>query len=271
MEQVRNLAYHGIYEDSVTLEDGRYEGSPFVEGGASRPRVELAGGLQVSGVVDDSGTAGVAVLLIESSGGSGANTYLAVVKDVSGSPENVATQLIGDRVEIRSLALEDARLVIEVVAAGPEEPACCPTRKLKKSYQLRAEGLVEENSLDLGQLSLADLQGASWKLTEWSAGDPVAAGIEVTANFENNSIAGQSGCNRYFGPIVSTTPDEVRVGPLGATKMLCPEPHMAVENRYLAALQSTTQYGFILGKLALSYIDGGILQTLLFASDSAPP
>ncbi|MDH4030864.1 MAG: hypothetical protein OEU49_08450, partial [Chromatiales bacterium] len=34
-----NATYLGIYDEPVTLRDGVFEGRPFVEGGASRPRV----------------------------------------------------------------------------------------------------------------------------------------------------------------------------------------------------------------------------------------
>lgn len=270
-EQLRNLSYNGIYEEPVKLEDGLFEGPPFVEGGSSRSRVELAEGLHASGVIDEGGATGVAVFLTESSGGSGTNTFLALIKDVDGEPQNVATTLIGDRVEIRSLSLEEGSLVLELVVAGPDEPACCPTRKIEKTYRLDGEALVEESSLDQGKLSLADLQGVGWKLTRFSATEPVPEGVEVTASFQGDTIAGHSGCNRYFGPIVANTPDEVSIGPLGATKMLCPEPHMSVEGRYLKALQNTTQYSFFLGKLALTYSDAELVRTLLFSADSALP
>ena len=48
-EQLKNAMYQGIYDEPVQLSDGRYEGKPFVEGGASRPTVTFVDELSASG------------------------------------------------------------------------------------------------------------------------------------------------------------------------------------------------------------------------------
>jgi hypothetical protein len=103
ISEYRNLTYQGIYDHPVTVHDGVYEGEPFVPGGASRPRVELVEDLLVQGDLDGDSVEEAAVLLAESSGGSGVMTYLALVTWRDGAPVNLATRLIGDRVQIRSL------------------------------------------------------------------------------------------------------------------------------------------------------------------------
>ena len=101
-KSIRNLTFEGIYPAPVTLQAGRYEGEPFVEGGASRPRVELVEDLSASGSVHGIEGPVSAVLLVESGGGSGSYVHLSLVSSVSESPENVATELLGDRVQVRS-------------------------------------------------------------------------------------------------------------------------------------------------------------------------
>ncbi len=267
MEQIRNLTFRGIYEDQVRLDNGRYQGEPFVAGGASRPTVELAEGLGAVGQLEGLDETAVAVFLTEDSGGSGRNIYLAVVAEQSGTAENVATGLIGDRVGIRALRIEQGRLVVDLVVAGPDEPACCPTQKRSTRYRLENGTLVAESSEDMGPLSLADLEGVTWKLSRWSRGEPVVDNVEVTAAFETGNVSGRSGCNRYFGAIAGAAPDELEIGPLGVTKMLCPEPLMAVESRFLGALESATRYGFVMGRLAFTYLDDNVPKTLLLEAN----
>ena len=50
-------------------------------------------------------------------------------------------------------------------------------------------------------------------------------------------LAGNGGCNRFFGRY-KITGDAIEIGPLGATRMACPEPAMALEARFLAALEA---------------------------------
>ena len=51
----------------------------------------------------------------------------------------------------------------------------------------------------------------------------------------------------------------VQLGPVGATRMMCPDQEMAVEDRYLRQLGSVTAFGFMHGQLMLSYPDGVML------------
>ena len=76
--------------------------------------------------LDGDGIDDAAVLLAESSGGSGAFTWLAVVSCRDGRAVNTGTIGLGDRVMIRSLGGQEGSIVVEFVAAGPGEPLCCP-------------------------------------------------------------------------------------------------------------------------------------------------
>jgi hypothetical protein len=101
------------------------------------PEVYAFGDLNGDGVDD------AAVILIESSGGSGNFRYLAAVINEGGAPVNVATQFIGDREQMQSITIEDGEITVDMVAHGPDDPMCCPTQEVTKRYQLRADQLVE--------------------------------------------------------------------------------------------------------------------------------
>ena len=80
------------------------------------------------------------------------------------------------------------------------------------------------------------LTGVQWRPTYVGAeAVPEDAGLWV--QFEvDGSIKGHAGCNAFFGSL-ETTDDGVKVGPLGSTRMACPEPIMDRESVYLSALQ----------------------------------
>ncbi len=60
-------------------------------------------------------------------------------------------------------------------------------------------------------------------------------------------------------------PGTMSVSAVGSTQMACPEPIMALESRYLKALEREVQYSFLAGKFALTSIEGEETTTMLFA------
>ena len=253
LEAMANIAYAGIHETPVTLVDGLYEGEPFVPEGAARPRVELLRDLHATGDIDGDGVEDAWVLLNESSGGTGQLLHLAVVSEAGGSPRNIATIAIGDRVKVMSLQAEGGTATLTYVAPGPQEPACCPTQMFSGVYGLEDGRLTELSREELGTLSLEELQETTWQLQRFARDEPVPDGVLITAVFENDRISGSAGCNRYFATVSAPSPYDLGIGPAGTTRMACPPPQAAAETRYLRALTNATQYSFVLGKLAISY------------------
>ena len=261
---LRNIEYGGIRDNTVLLRDGVYEGEPFVPGGASRPRVELIDMPPVLHDLDGDGIDDAAVLLAESSGGSGVSTFLAVVSCRDGRAVNVGTTGIGNRVMIRSMVGRDRGIVVEIVATGPGEPLCCPTRKVRNKYHLREGRLRLASSEDQGPLSLADLEGIPWRLVRLGRNERVPEGVKVTAVFRDGKVSGSGGCNRYSAAVTGTGPLEFSVGPAASTRMACPDPAGGFEDRYFSALQAADRFGFLLGNLVLHYGKGDARETMMF-------
>ena len=134
--ELAHATYSGIMSEPVTLADGRWEGEPFVEGGASHPTVGLIDHFMLAGDLDGDGLDEAVTLLWESSGGSGNRLYLTVMGRRNGDIENLGTTLIGDRVQIRSGAIDDGRVTLDVIRAGSEDAACCPTEKALVTWAL---------------------------------------------------------------------------------------------------------------------------------------
>jgi heat shock protein HslJ len=261
---LRNLEYGGIHEYGVTLKEGIFEGEPFVPGGAARPRVELLGLPSVLHDLDGDGIEEAAVLLAESSGGSGVFTYLSVLSCRDGRAVNTGTACLGDRVMIRSLGGRDGEVVAEFVAAGPADPLCCPTRKVRNAYRMGDGKLFLASSEDQGPLSVADLEGVAWRLTRLGRDEPVPEGVKVTAVFAGGRISGSGGCNRYSAAVTGNGSLSVAIGPAASTRMSCSDPTGDFERRFFSALQEVNRFGFFLGNLVLHYRKGYAGETMTF-------
>jgi heat shock protein HslJ len=191
------------------------------------------------------------------SGGSGSNLYVAVVGDRQGRAVNIGTALVGDRPQVRSMVLEEGRIRLGLVQQGPEDAACCPSQLVVRTWSLQGEDLAEGEKETHGTLSLAELEEATWVLKGFDLQEPLPEGIEITADFADGQITGSAGCNRYFASFEEIKPGFVKVGPAGATRMMCPGEVMDLEGRYLEHLGNVTRYSFHLGDLILGWQVGG--------------
>jgi heat shock protein HslJ len=268
--ELAHATYTGIMDAPVTLTDGRWEGEPFVEGGASRPSVGLIDNFVLTGDLNEDGFDEVAALLWESSGGSGTRLYLAVMERRDEDIENFGTTLIGDRVQVRSGTLEDGKITLDVVRAGPEDAACCPIEKARVAWALSEDGLSQVADETIGTLSLEDLGGHGWVLTELGREQPLPEDVEISLLFQDDRVSGSSGCNNYFAGVLAPNPGELAFNGMGATRMACPEPMMDLERRYLSALAGASGYRFHAGRLVLTCDTDEGPQALVFTPENNP-
>jgi uncharacterized membrane protein len=142
-ESLQAATYRGILDDPVTLEDGRYEGAPFVPGAASRPVLRLVPGMTAMGDLTGDGLDEAAVVLAHNAGGSGVFIYLGVVQATPRGPDNIATVRLGDRVKVIAVGIEDSKIRVQLVEHAPDDPMCCPTRQAEREWLLEGDELVE--------------------------------------------------------------------------------------------------------------------------------
>jgi len=272
IDELAETTFAGIYDQTVTLRDGQWEGEPFVDDGASRPSVGLVTHFLLRGDLDGDGREEAAVLLWESSGGSGTRLYLAVAGRHDEDIENLATAFIGDRVQIRSGRVAGGSVILDLIQAGPGDAACCPTEKATSTWALGTEGLALVSTQITGTLSVADLEGPEWVLAELGWDQAVADGAEITLGFQDDRVTGKGGCNRYFGSVNAAAPGELRFSGMGATRMACPEPAMETEQRYLSALAGASRYSFLAGRLVLSCdTEEGPVALIFTPREDSPP
>lgn len=76
------------------------------------------------------------------------------------------------------------------------------------------------------------IEGAEWNLVYMNG--EVPEGVEINAVFEDGKLGGKGVCNRYFADY-ELDGGKLKVGPVGATKMMCPE-HATLESQYFGIL-----------------------------------
>lgn len=267
LEEAANATYTGVYVDKVvTLKDGRWEGEPFVLDGASRPKVGLIDDFQLNGDLNGDGSDETVVFLWESSGGSGTFTYVAAVGWRDDRLVNLGSALVGNRVQLQAGRVSDGKIELDVVQQGSGDAACCPGQTATRVWSPGAEGLEEGPVLATGALSLTDLAGVEWVLTELEWNEPAPPRPEVTLVFDGERITGKSACNRYFAGVqAGDMPGDLVISEIGGTRMACPDEVMSMENHYLEALGNTTRHSFLFGKLALTWQQNKAVHTMRFA------
>jgi heat shock protein HslJ len=268
IEELKSATYSGLTEGpgTVTLQNGRWTGAPLAPGAVSRPVVELASDFRVLGDLDGDRLNEAVAVLTYSSGGSGSFSYVAVMARRDGTVRNIATAALGDRVQLRSVQIEGGKLLVSGVRAGKNDAACCPGELVDWQWTLNGGTLVSPGAVSTGRLSLAVLAKTDWVLDAWDITEPAEKEPAVTLAFDAGRISGTSGCNRYTtGVTDGKAPGELTVGLFAGTRMACPEPQSAVEARFLEQLSGARTFGFMLGRLMISYIrPSGSRGTMLF-------
>ena len=266
LDELANTTFSGIAEEPVQLVDGRWEGEPYAEGGASRPSVGLVDDFLLVGDLTGDGQPESVALLWTSSGGSGTFDYVVAAGRDGRDVSILGTAELGDRVQVRGGQIVDGQIVLDVVQAGPDDAACCPSQLAKRIWELRAGDLIEGEAEITGTLSLAVLEGTEWRLTDFDRNEPAPDEPEVTLAFEGGRIAGSSGCNRYFADVEEggDMPGSISIGSAGSTQMMCPEPVMEIEGRFLKRLAGVKQYSFMAGKLVITWQDGDHYGSMMF-------
>ena len=143
MEDIRNATVIGLFDDPVTLRDGRWEGEPYVAGGASRPTAGVISDLSVAGDLDGDGTGETVAFLWSATGGSGTRNYIAVFTNSGMGVSNRSTVLIGDRVKLLEARIAEGLIEVDVVEHGPGDAMCCPSVEATRVWRYDGQNLHE--------------------------------------------------------------------------------------------------------------------------------
>lgn len=106
-----------------------------------------------------------------------------------------------------------------------------------------------------GDGDVADVSGREWVLQELD-GEPVPDGVTVTLLVDDGQLSGSAGCNRYVGAVDLEEPSLTFDSEIAQTMMACPDDVTAVEDAYLAALATVTDWRATDDTLTLTDADG---------------
>lgn len=215
---------------------------------------------------DVDGAAGSEAVAVSSSPaeGGGESVQVAVYGVRDGTLATLGSAAVGAGIQLQDLWLEQGKIRMDVVEAGPDDVAGAPTQVARKTYAMEGGALKQLTSEVRGVLGLSMLAANEWLLVEID-GAPLPSGTEAPLIlFQGETVRGFAGCNRFTAPVKETKPGEIDIGPGAATKMACPQPQMDLEQKFLTQLDAVNRYGYRAGQLALDWQAGETTGTLLF-------
>lgn len=145
LDRLRNAQYRSKAIDvrSVPLKDGSYEVRD--ERGGMLLGTYWLGDRVAFGDLNGDGITDAAVVLVSSGGGSGSFYELIAVLNNNGTPAQAASALLGDRVNVRSIAIIGERIVVDRSRHAPDDPLCCPSLRVTETYRLAGSKLVKSD------------------------------------------------------------------------------------------------------------------------------
>ncbi len=103
-------------------------------------------------------------------------------------------------------------------------------------------------------VALETLAKRTWVLRAWDRGEVAPDEPRVTLQYADGRFAGRSGCNRYTGTVTAgAAPGSITVGAIAGTRMMCPEPALGIESRFLAVLPKAQTLQMRAGRLGIAY------------------
>ena len=261
-----NLSYTGLFPDkAVALKNG----AGTYEGGGT---VRLLDQLMAQGDLNGDGKTDTVALLDDQSSGSGHFIWLAAVLDAMGKPTPTEAVMLGDRIGVKAVKIDNGQVVADIVGQGTGDTACCGTWNIRKVLALKDGKLAEQSSQEISKASLPDLNG-TWRLVDLNSHtEPALPDVEVTLQIADGQLSGSAGCNNYTGTVtgLADDPSAFQVGPIAATKKACPDPVMNQETTYLNRLGQVKSWKYDAGQLALLYAsDTDVPQYLVFEPAAA--
>lgn len=206
-EQLKNLQVYAPQSGkTVQLVNGKYEAGA----GADYLMVQLLPQIAFGDLNGDS-QEDAAILIAENSGGSGVFVSVAAVLNQNGSPLQSGAELVDDRPQVETLAVQDGKITLSGVIHGSEDPMCCPAFAVSESYQLY------KDKLTLVHFTSKTSSGRELSITIDSptSGTAVGGSVQVKgsmpiAPFENNlayKLLDENGQELASGPFAVTAPE----------------------------------------------------------------
>jgi hypothetical protein len=150
LQQLKNMTYkvQDATHGEASLHNGEFDDEAYEPGAASHLEVRF-GDRVAHGDLDGDSTPDAAVILWVDPGGSGTFAYLALVLNQNGEPRHVASELLGDRVNVKNIRIQSRIVTVDMLTQGPTDPMCEPRQRVIQRYALNHGQLVRGGSESL--------------------------------------------------------------------------------------------------------------------------
>jgi heat shock protein HslJ len=159
-DELANATYKSDWTQSGTahLTNGEWS-EPAAPGSATQTTVMLSDHISHGDLNDQQAAAAV---LVTDPGGTGTFYDLALLVKGPEGWRNVAIALLGDRVKVHSLAIEDNEIVVDLTTHGPDDAMCCPTLQVLRRFALKDDQLTTSPG-DAPEKTDEPIVGILWK------------------------------------------------------------------------------------------------------------
>ncbi|WP_137009476.1 hypothetical protein [Aquitalea aquatilis] len=141
MDMLRNLTYK-LDGEIVTLQDGKREFTPETDNGLNEHATAVFLTDHAFGDLNGHGSNDAITVLQKSDGGSAINYFLAAIFNKHGMAEQHGeAYFLGDRVDIKSISIQNHIVTVQLMMHGPNDPLCCATQFRILKFALKGETL----------------------------------------------------------------------------------------------------------------------------------
>lgn len=173
------------------------------------------------GDLNEDGAQDAAVVIAANYGGTGVFVSIHAVLNENGQPRQAASIAIDDRPQVNKLEVRNGEIFLDAVVHGLEDPMCCPSVSVTRTYRLLGASLVLVNAT-------SQTSGGAWReiaiespLAGQDAGGALVIRGRVTiAPFENNLVMrvyNENGNELFVSPVMVDAPDMGAPGTFNVT------------------------------------------------------
>lgn len=239
-----NLRYRitvGTTSREFTLTDGDYQN--YDTGWAASLGAEWIDHGDLDG---DDHTDAATILFTNGGDADAVMTYLVVVTAAADDIKQRAAVLLGDRISIQSVVVDDDRIALRMVVSAPGDAFALPTRPVHRVYRLAADSLLLVFEQQAG-LSASDVR---LSLAEFSSAAPAMHTLQMANHPGEPPFMNGYPDHLLFnlsGELGSAEPDprtpQLRVFPVADYRALFHAAERAAFERQLATLQNVLRNG----------------------------
>jgi hypothetical protein len=143
LDVLRYGIYHSPDWGEFRLSDGLYYRTPPTSQESPEAYTTHLLDTVLYGDINLDGLEDAVVFLNTQNGGTGHFIEMAAVLNLNGSPQNVSTLYLGDRVIVESGSVQNGLIIVNLLVQGPNDGACCPSQTAVWNVHLDNGQLVQ--------------------------------------------------------------------------------------------------------------------------------